>query len=573
MHRKDIIAASKGVSLFLVVFSGSLVLISAVEQLMGMPILGVNVLLGIIISTVLLRRLVKMSIRRFLLVTAAGVAILLSATWLSGLFYDIFWDGNAYHKLAVGYLAKGWNATWQTVEQFLETRPFAEAEFLSRNPPWIDFFPKASWYYGASIYKMIPNIEAGKSINLIMIIAAFFAALSGFLKHVPPPCGQLQRCQYMICALAAAMISACSPISLNQVFSFYIDGLLGSIWCLTIISLFCESESEKKYWLIFRFFLIIIGCNLKYTSGAVVGAFCVADYLIKACTNLKKKKYTPILRLTGYYLVCCLAAFGIAGAGAYVKNTICYGHPFYPIIEKGNTQRMDIMAGYLPEEVEQLLPVQKWALITFSKTESARGDTDLHLKLPFHFEKEELLITHIDTERGGMGVFYSGLLLISLGYSLLYYIRRKSLGLHGVLYIACLAACFLLICIIDASWLARYSPYIYFPVMFTGVQMCAQLAKGKQKTALCAAGVIFISLTLINNASFLYCARSTIGETRRIREIRSKHTSLTVSIYLPSYEGPVFNFMDDKLLLERMPEAPDDLNEWYSSQGIYWRYE
>lgn len=60
---------------------------------------------------------------------------------LCGWVYDVSWDGNAYHKGAVGYLAQGWNPLYQTMEEFvLQSDMEGVQQFTSL--PWVEFSPR-----------------------------------------------------------------------------------------------------------------------------------------------------------------------------------------------------------------------------------------------------------------------------------------------------------------------------------------------------------------------------------------------------------------------------------------------
>lgn len=399
------------ISFVLVCFSGLIVLLSSVEQLVGIPILKINFILSFYLAIVLLWLFYKVEKQEFAVASFASLLFIVFLIFVSGCVIDVFWDSNAYYKVAVGHLANGWNCVWQSLEDFLAASPFSGSKYLSNNPPWVEYFPKASWYYGASVYKVFHNIETAKSINLIMLSAAFLSAYSALEERFCPD--RKSRCHALF-AFIAAVIVACNPIALNQLFTLYVDGLLASIWTLVIISLFREEKCHRAQWMVFRFFLIIIGCNLKFTSGAIIGAFCIAGYFLKVVKAAKHKRISAMVGQTLYYAVCVIAAFGVVGAGCYIRNLVQYGHPFYPIMTVQSRENINVMAGYLPDEVEALPSIEKWALVSFSKTEFARGDVPIHLKFPFSFHADELVINHIDTERGGMGPFYSGLLLVSV---------------------------------------------------------------------------------------------------------------------------------------------------------------
>lgn len=285
-----------------------------------------------------------------------------------------------------------------------------------------------------------------------------------------------------------------------------------------------------------------------------------------------------MLGQTLYYAVCVVVAFGVVGAGSYIKNFVQYGHPFYPIMTVERQENVNVMQGYLPDEIEKLLPIEKWALVSFSKTESARGDVPIHLKVPFSFHSDELIINHIDTERGGMGPFYGGLLIVSIAgiFWWIFASKKKSgkLQQNQWLVLACMVSCAVLISIISSIWLARYSPYAYFPIMAFGVLLCGKMNCSGKAGHIRTIGIFISALILFNNMLFTRCVWMGIQNTMYIKSMRSEqgmHAS-EIECYLPSYEGPFFNFMDTGISVIRRQDTPSDLAEWNQCVGVYWRY-
>jgi hypothetical protein len=82
---------------------------------------------------------------------------------LSVFFYDFSWDGQWYHQAAIYHLESGWNPILKPIETFDKNNDLS-----------IVHFPKGSWYYAATVLSTFGNLEAGKSINWIVLFAAVF---------------------------------------------------------------------------------------------------------------------------------------------------------------------------------------------------------------------------------------------------------------------------------------------------------------------------------------------------------------------------------------------------------------
>ncbi|MEI6728779.1 MAG: hypothetical protein WCK98_04005 [bacterium] len=69
-------------------------------------------------------------------------------------FYDLSYDGQAYHGEAIIELNEGWNPIYER----------APGYGGGTHSIWLNAYPKASWLNSVSIYKVTGNIESGKTI-------------------------------------------------------------------------------------------------------------------------------------------------------------------------------------------------------------------------------------------------------------------------------------------------------------------------------------------------------------------------------------------------------------------------
>ena len=70
---------------------------------------------------------------------------------ISGMSFDHTWDGAAYHKTAVGFLKEGWNPIYQSLQSYKEETGIIKWD--CPNPVlWAEVYPKATWYFAASVY-------------------------------------------------------------------------------------------------------------------------------------------------------------------------------------------------------------------------------------------------------------------------------------------------------------------------------------------------------------------------------------------------------------------------------------
>ena len=143
--------------------------------------------------------------------------------------YDLTWDGNTYHKLAVGMLRDGWNPVYQSAESFInEDAANMQISDDDRNSTWIEHYPKASWIFSATIYSVVNDIEGSKILNMLFIYIGFCIILNYLSKKMN-----------IIFAILISLITILNPISIVQMFNFYIDGLMGICLYIIICTLVC----------------------------------------------------------------------------------------------------------------------------------------------------------------------------------------------------------------------------------------------------------------------------------------------------------------------------------------------
>jgi len=155
-------------------------------------------------------------------------------TLLCGLLYEVSWDGNAYHKPAVGALANGWNPMVSSIDDYLRANNLS---FPASPAICVDHYAKATWLFAASVYKVTGNIECGKVYHPLMALALFCIAAHYFLQKK----SRFTRKQ----AITLAALAAVNPITLPQLLTYTNDGILCSTLFIVILSL--GTLTDKSY--------------------------------------------------------------------------------------------------------------------------------------------------------------------------------------------------------------------------------------------------------------------------------------------------------------------------------------
>ncbi|BAY47545.1 hypothetical protein SAMD00079811_51630 [Scytonema sp. HK-05] len=136
---------------FLIVFLSSIFFIC--NYTISTSIFIISFLASIAYCLILSRILLpQSSFRHRLWIVTLFILTMLISIWISSAFYDLSWDGQVYHQKAVYHLANNWNPFKAKVGDI-----------------WVDHYAKGPWIYAASIYKLIGQIEVGKTFNIAFI--------------------------------------------------------------------------------------------------------------------------------------------------------------------------------------------------------------------------------------------------------------------------------------------------------------------------------------------------------------------------------------------------------------------
>ena len=211
------------------------------------------------------------------------LVILFSSIFVASKIYDSSYDGNSYHKGAIGMMAHGWNPVYETAEDYSDNIFHIRGAKIFT---WIDHYQNLSWIFGATVYRVFGNIETAKSLNFLLIGGVLFILMNYFRRF------RFKNIQSII----LAFVTVFSPVVLSQFFSFYIDGNLAVAFYLyiaTISLIIFELIKQKRLSgdLIFPFFFsICILANLKLTGILLIAAGTLPLAVYLTVLFVKKKK-------------------------------------------------------------------------------------------------------------------------------------------------------------------------------------------------------------------------------------------------------------------------------------------
>lgn len=272
---------------------------------------------------------------------AAGALCALAvvvACVVNSTIFSLDFDGNTYHKMAIGLLKEGWNPIWESSQAAAE-RFFSEDQMLvmygtstggaDSKALTIDSFGKATWFFSASVYALFGNVEAGKAYNVLGMLAVFSLALPYLREKLD---GRV------VPALVIAIVLAMGPVPITQMFQYYVDGFLASMMFCLVIGLTQMIDRSSRYhggwaWVTIICSMVVLG-NVKFTGLAFGGVLCIAFFAASAVLDFRrlgKQATRPVLVRFAVFLALAVCVTCWAGAPTYVANAIERGNPLYPL--------------------------------------------------------------------------------------------------------------------------------------------------------------------------------------------------------------------------------------------------
>lgn len=397
---------------------------------------------------------------------------------LSICFYDLSFDGQAYQQEAIIQLAQGWN-------------PIHDAPVKIIHDMWINHYAKGPWYFAATIYKVTNRIEAGKAVNLLLILSSFFLILAIILS--------IDK-KHPIRAIILSLIAALNPVAISQSFTYYIDGQLASLF-LILIS-FAAMSFVRGGWLPkLGFFLsLILFLNLKFTA-VVYSLFVVVGFLASIWIDNRKQSI-----LKNGTVIAFAYVFGlfVIGFNPYITNTIDHGYTFYPL---AGTHAVNIVKTNMPYYFQGFNRFEKLGISLFSKTENVQhGNRAVH-KMPTRISRSELgAMVGPDCRIGGFGPLCGLIVILSFILVMAFLLLKKDHEKNTKKYVfmALIGLLMLSAFVNPELWWARYVPQIWlipFLVIALGIYAAKNRVCGFIAYILIIAMTINVSLI---SAAYLY---------------------------------------------------------------------
>lgn len=488
------------------------------------------------------------------------IILFLLCVGISSSVYDTTWDGEAYHKNAVGLLNLGWSPIYETSTESIKRLNLES--IIPTGTIIADVYAKASWIFATSCYSIFGDIESGKCYTLLGMLALFCVAYSFLTEKF--------YLRWWQAGISAFFVSV-NPVTLSQMFTYYNDGFLGTLVLIYICCFLYLSYGEKHkhkfavYALIFA--SACIGMNVKFSGlmyfgifGAIFYFFWIYQWVHK---NGWKESFNKIRNLSIFFTILVLCSCLLFGSTVYVPNTINYENPVYGLIGDTNIAGIDVQT---PQSLLNQPQGLRFVSSIFSVSSNDKSQEVVNLKMPFTFTiSEGITTTGADCRIAGWGVTFSGIFIIGIICMLItlcisWKRDYEIFNLTLILFLGILIPS----TVITGMWWARYNSlpfliqlfaFVFLFVCINKFQNDARIEKSLdlKKIGVISCLILLMGASVINvTPGLLYRAPNDIvnswSATQQIDYLSTlpSETELDVSVQQGNYKfyGRLFNLYD-----------------------------
>jgi hypothetical protein len=259
------------------------------------------------------------------------------------------------------------------------------------------------------------------------------------------------------------LLIAFNPVSVCQVFTYYIDGQLSSLLAITVGLLILVYRRPDRLLMVVLTVVVILMINVKLTGALYVSILAGGYWMFYAVV---KKAYRA--ELTAW-----LTAGGILGGAfvgfspyviQFINKFITTGNPFDPYA--GWTS---VVGRESPEVFRNMDRVGRLAVSLFSKSE-ADPTPLLKLKLPSTFSLDEIrAFAFPDVRIGGFGPLFSGAIVLSVALLVVLFWKYRWRLLCAAHLLVLMSLIFISALSFSESWWARYAPQVWMLPLVTAI--------------------------------------------------------------------------------------------------------
>jgi len=454
-------------------------------------------------------------------VGALGAAGLVTAISLgiSAWFFDLSWDGQWYHQLAIYHLERDWNPLAEPMRAFTP----AHAEL------WVRHYAKMPWYVAAAVFKTFGQIEPGKCVNWLILAAMFAAVLAACLD------AGMRRGQ----ATVLATVVSLNPVVWSEHVTYLVDGFMVSGLAICAAALLSSFHRPSRLLLFTAFAAVICTVNSKQTGLVFLCFLCAAGgiYCLIARRDL-------VWRYAAFNLAALTLGVFVWGYNPYVTNSIHRGHPFYPQLgneeypgltdsENDGVERWETPANMVGRHLWV-----RFFYATFGRPGNApyNGERDAELIWPFTSRLHDMVVYRFHEVRvAGFGPYFGGALLLSL---VLLVWASCSPGIPRGPLLLGWGAVLATLLLSKHFWWPRYAPQTWFlPLVPVVAVFWHGRSRSQVRLAWALVGILLVDAGIVAAVHLDWEARASHRLRTQLVELRRSDREIEVD--LQWFAGPV----------------------------------
>lgn len=401
--------------------------------------------------------------------------------------YDTSWDGQWYHAEAILQLMNGWNP-------FKDALPAGAAD-----SPQLRFYTKGSWIAAAALNTFLGNIEAGKALHLTLMLASWLfslAAVSTFTGLAWP---------YKV---MVSLVMAISPVSICQMFTYYVDGQLSSLLISAVSLLILLERRPDRVLMATLMLVVVLTIDVKLSGAVYIGIITIGYWLWYVLAKRERWRELGIWLLSGGVVGGVLIGFNpyvTEFLSRYYANRLAVSVPGALSVLKIGVN------GDAPPNFSGKGSFEQLLISLFSRSEVLfwSPERPSRFKLPFTVSQDEIQVFWApDVRTGGFGPLFSGALILSLLILLTYIWKYRHAFKDNVALLLLIALTILSAMPNPMMWWARFAPQFWMVPPIAGLIGFSFAPHARIRSL---ALVLFLTLS-INN---LMVATTNLRATRR----------------------------------------------------------
>lgn len=422
--------------------------------------------------------------------------ILVVLMLVGSLYYSHFnettYDGAFYHGNAMVNMLKGWNPHLQ-----------AGMHKITKVTIWSDFYPKATWIFGAVLIKQFHHLSVPMMIPTLFAMASSFYTCQFVYK----------KTRNLVVSSMLALVVFVNPITIQQFQTYYVDGILGNVLLMLILF---GLEAIDHYDLKQNYYILLISViliNIKFTGFGFAG---IINFAIWLYFLLKNRKAAITYTLFG--IVMLAIAIGIVGYSPYFYNLTTGKHIFFPVAGK---EAIDVINYLIPEQLFGKNPIYKLYYSLFQGKGLLKNLFDVSVNR-YYFYDEQI---------GAFGTFFFRLAVLSgMGY-LIYLKKAFQEKTYHLGYLLVFIG-FVVTILINYKhiWWFRYAPQIWL-FLPLGMYYLFLHPKGKY-----VAYVMLVVILFQNALMYSHTLRINIDKSNSIMSFYRKYQNKTIDITIKNFD-------------------------------------